>query len=619
MSQIQQLGDQNDSSEDEQTRVSLRKEELQVFVIRTVHHTVQEAIEKNLMPLISRVVKQEIELAGEKFLASLKQSSGSGIHSVESRSFQLKFLNKLSLPVLTGKQIKGEGDIPIGIALFDTITEQLVNSGPEASAKVEIVVVEGDFDGDTRSNSALEDFNNKIVREKEGRKSLLSGNVYLNLKEGIGFVGEISFTHNANWMKRCELRLGAKVVDNFNGTRVREALTESFFVKDRRSTLYGKHYPPHLHDEVWRLKNIGKDGPFHDRLCSKNINTVKDFLTQYFINPRTLQDILGTSMTTKMWEATVDHARTCTLDNRLHLYFPINSQKKTGVVFNAVGQVMGLLLDYCYILIDNLPEHQKADARKLVLSAFEHMDEVVSFDNETSMHAFLQSLDIAAYSNSPWLESLGDCYVDTDDGYDHTQPSISSHANEVSSFDDDTSLIHDSLHLSNGYTSYSLSLENPNSFNFETSHFNDGYVQPGTSSLGISSFFPSYGSTSNLNEYGLHRAENEDHLDDQPFSSPGNFVKPLVCYAESITQSFCEDEHLPSFDTDHSVQYQNSNFESEGDLQSIVNGFLSRAAVARRSWTLLFGVLRWYSRRKIAALKFVSSEKIHATKKSRIY
>lgn len=612
MSQIQQWEDQNDSSEDEQTRVSFRKEELQVFVIRTVHHTVQEAIEKNVMPLISRVVRQEIELA----VASLKQSSGSGIHSVESRSFQLKFLNKLSLPVLTGKHIKGEGDIPIEIALFDTITEQLVNSGPEASAKVEIVVVEGDFDGDTRSNSALEDFNNKIVREKEGRKSLLSGNVYLNLKEGIGFVGEISFTHNANWMKRCELRLGAKVVDNFNGARVREALTESFFVKDRRSTLYVKHYPPHLHDEVWRLKNIGKDGPFHDRLCSKNINTVKDFLTQYFINPRTLRDILGTSMTTKMWEVTVDHARTCTLDNRLHLYFPINSQKKTGVVFNAVGQVMGLLLDYCYILIDNLPELQKADAHKLVLSAFEHMDKVVSFDNETSMLAFLWRL---AYSNSPWLESLGGCYVDTDDGYDHIQPSTSSHANEVFSFDDETSLMHDALQLSSAaHTSNSLSLENPNSFNFETSHFNDECIQPSTYSPGISSFFLSYGSTSNWNEYGLHGAGNEDHLDDQAFGSPGNFVNPLFCYAESINQS-CEDEHLPSFDTDHSVQYQNSNFESQGDLQSIVNGFLSRAAVARRSWTLLFGVLRWYSRRKIAALKFVSSEKIHATKKSRIY
>ncbi|THF95125.1 hypothetical protein TEA_016991 [Camellia sinensis var. sinensis] len=305
--------------------------------------------------------------------------------------------------------------------------------------------------------------------------------------------------------------------------------------------------------------------------------------------------ILGTSMTTKMWEVTVDHARTCTLDNRLHLYFPINSQKKTGVVFNAVGQ---------------------ADAHKLVLSAFEHMDKVVSFDNETSMLAFLWRL---AYSNSPWLESLGGCYVDTDDGYDHIQPSTSSHANEVFSFDDETSLMHDALQLSSAaYTSNSLSLENPNSFNFETSHFNDECIQPSTYSPGISSFFLSYGSTSNWNEYGLHGAGNEDHLDDQAFGSPGNFVNPLFCYAESINQS-CEDEHLPSFDTDHSVQYQNSNFESQGDLQSIVNGFLSRAAVARRSWTLLFGVLRWYSRRKIAALKFVSSEKIHATKKSRIY
>ncbi|GMQ10169.1 hypothetical protein CsSME_00053276 [Camellia sinensis var. sinensis] len=56
MSQIQQWEDQNDSSDDEQTRVSFRKEELQVFVIRMVHQTVKEALEKNLTPLISGVV-----------------------------------------------------------------------------------------------------------------------------------------------------------------------------------------------------------------------------------------------------------------------------------------------------------------------------------------------------------------------------------------------------------------------------------------------------------------------------------------------------------------------------------------------------------------------------------
>ncbi|KAK8965508.1 hypothetical protein KSP40_PGU000970 [Platanthera guangdongensis] len=43
--------------------------------------------------------------------------------------------------------------------------------------------------------------------------------------------------------------------------------------------VYKKHYPPLLFDDVWRLEKIGKDGAFHKRLISKNIITVKDFLT----------------------------------------------------------------------------------------------------------------------------------------------------------------------------------------------------------------------------------------------------------------------------------------------------------------------------------------------------
>lgn len=61
-----------------------------------------------------------------------------------------------------------------------------------------------------------------------------------------------------------------------------------------------------------------------------------------------------------MWEATVDHARKCVLDKRLHLYFPIDSEKKSGVVFNDVGQVVGLISECCYVPLDMLSEDQKA-------------------------------------------------------------------------------------------------------------------------------------------------------------------------------------------------------------------------------------------------------------------
>jgi hypothetical protein len=54
-------------------------------------------------------------------------------------------------------------------------------------------------------------------------------------------------------------------------------------------SVYKKHHPPSLFDEVWRLEKIGKDGAFHKRLSRENINSVKDFLTLLFIDPSRLR------------------------------------------------------------------------------------------------------------------------------------------------------------------------------------------------------------------------------------------------------------------------------------------------------------------------------------------
>lgn len=70
--------------------------------------------------------------------------------------------------------------------------------------------------------------------------------------------------------------------------------------------------------------------------------------------------ILGTGMSAKMWEITVDHARTCVIDKRVFLYCPSSSQQKNGVVFNIVGQVRGLLSECQYVPLDKLSETEKA-------------------------------------------------------------------------------------------------------------------------------------------------------------------------------------------------------------------------------------------------------------------
>lgn len=82
--------------------------------------------------------------------------------------------------------------------------------------------------------------------------------------------------------------------------------------------------------------------------------------------------ILGTGMSAKMWEVTVEHARTCVLDTTRHVSFPAHSQQPR-VVFNAMGQVTGLLSESEYVPVDKLSETEKAFiSDHLLLSLLSH-------------------------------------------------------------------------------------------------------------------------------------------------------------------------------------------------------------------------------------------------------
>ncbi|XP_035542766.1 calmodulin-binding protein 60 A-like isoform X3 [Juglans regia] len=483
----------------------------------------------------------------------MKQNCGNDVHVSESRSLQLKFVNNLSLPVFTGARIEGDDYSNIQVALVDILTGQTVKSGSESSAKVEIVVLEGDFDGDENENWTAEEFKNNIVREREGKKPLLTGDAFVNLKEGTGLVSEISFTDNSSWTRSRRFRLGARVVDNINGTRVREAKTESFIVRDHRGELYKKHHPPSLYDEVWRLEKIGKDGAFHKRLSRENINTVKDFLILLFIDPSRLRNILGTGMSAKMWEVTVEHARTCILDKRMHVY-PPNSQEKTGVVFNVVGKVMGLFSEGQYVPVDKLSETEKAEAHNLVISAFEHRGEVITFDDEASLVGGSSQLTNVLYAvNSPRTESSNGSKF------------LASH--KIGGFD---------------------------------------YTQQSASSPDIISSIYSVGSTSGLDDYALPSIDGMGLRYDQALSFPGQVTNSLICDTAPMSQAFCDEDHLQFFDTDLNPP----NLVSQSDLQNAVDNFLLArstpvAAVgkAQRRWTKLFSVLKWFSIRRTVALK----------------
>lgn len=523
---------------------SLKSVVLEVMNMRKM----QTFMEPVLEPLIRRVVKEEVDIALRKYMTSLKRNGGKDAHPYELRSLKLKFLDSISPPVFTGTRIEGEDGSSLRVALVDALSGQVVTTGPESSAKVEIVVLEGDFDSDEGNNWTVEEFRDNIVREREGKKPLLNGDAILNLKDGVGLVGDISFTDNSSWTRSRKFRLGARLVDNIDGIKVIEAKTESFVVRDHRGELYKKHHPPSLLDEVWRLEKIGKDGAFHRRLSKERIYTVKDFLTLLSLDPARLRNILGTGMSTKMWEVTVEHARTCVLGKKLYSYYASGSEQKNGVVFNIVAQVLGLFVDCQYIPAEKLSETEKAEARELVISALQHWEEVVCFDNESSLFPHIQSSD----SSSAMANS---------DGTNNNALAASQKA---------------------PMCDYQPSPDN----------------MPSIYSIG---------GLSGLDPYDLHSIDSMDVRFEQPLRLPGQDTNSFIYdTVDAVTQPFCGDEPLPYFDSDYSLH--SSSFEqSDSYLQSAVNSFLGRTTVtpdkAQRRWKMLFSVLRWFSVRRIVARK----------------
>ncbi|GJP54649.1 hypothetical protein CLOM_g13710 [Closterium sp. NIES-68] len=343
-----------------------------------------------LEPLLRRVVSEEIH----KALSTFQPSSGSKppSRSLEApkrlpsngvkRDLRLQFRNKLALPLFTGGKVEGEGNEPIRVFLQDGDSGTVVTTGPEANLKLEIMVLEGDFSRDDEDDWLPEEFDQFLVKERDGKRPLLTGETFVVLKDGLGVMGEITFTDNSSWIRSRKFRLGVRVSPGQIGeSRVREGKTEAFTVKDHRGELYKKHYPPALTDEVWRLDRIGKDGAFHKRLNQAGIFTVEDFLRLVVMDPQKLRNILGSGMSNKMWENTVEHAKTCVLNGKLHVYYADDKQN-IGVIFNNIFQLMGLIADSQYMSVDLLSESEKIYVDKLVKVAYENWENVVEYDGE---------------------------------------------------------------------------------------------------------------------------------------------------------------------------------------------------------------------------------------------
>ncbi|KAL5174796.1 Calmodulin-binding protein 60 B [Glycine soja] len=341
----------------------------------------------SLEPILRRVVSEEVERAlaklGPAKLNNTGRSSPKWIEGPDGKILQLHFKTRLSLPLFTGGKVEGEQGTSIHIVLIDANTGHIVTSGPESCVRLDVIVLEGDFNNEDDDNWDEEEFDSHIVKEREGKRPLLTGDLQVTLKEGLGTLGELTFTDNSSWIRSRKFRLGLKVASGCcEEMRIREAKSEPFTVKDHRGELYKKHYPPALNDEVWRLEKIGKDGSFHKRLNKAGIYTVEDFLRFVVRDPQRLRNILGSGMSNKMWDILVEHAKTCVLSGKLYVYYP-DDARNVGVVFNNIYELSGLIANDQYYSADSLSENQKVYVDTLVKKAYDNWMHVIEYDGKS--------------------------------------------------------------------------------------------------------------------------------------------------------------------------------------------------------------------------------------------
>ncbi|XP_009761691.1 calmodulin-binding protein 60 D-like [Nicotiana sylvestris] len=393
-----------DVSTNEESQPDRKRPALASVIVEALKVDSLQKLCSSLEPILRRVVSEEVERALAKLGPAKLNArvSPNRIEGPDGRNLQLQFRSKLSLPLFTGGKVEGERGSAIHIVLLDGNTGHVVTSGPESAVKLDVVVLGGDFNNEDDDGWTREEFESHIVKEREGKRPLLTGDLQVILKDGVGSLGELTFTDNSSWIRSRKFRLGLKVVSGSReGMHIREAKTEAFSVKDHRGELYKKHYPPALNDDVWRLEKIGKDGSFHKRLNKAGIHTVEDFLRLIVRDSQRLRNILGSGMSNKMWDALVEHAKTCVLSGKLHVYYP-DDMRSVGVVFSHIYELCGLISGGQFHSVDSLSENQKEYVDTLVKKAYDNWMNVVEYDGESllSLNQNQTSDDPQNHSNS---------------------------------------------------------------------------------------------------------------------------------------------------------------------------------------------------------------------------
>ncbi|XP_052194140.1 calmodulin-binding protein 60 B-like isoform X2 [Diospyros lotus] len=342
--------------------------------------------------MMRRVVREEVE----KIVASFHHSSSrSSFDPSQRRGFQLHFDGKLPVTLYTCSRIESEDRKPVKIVIYDA-SNKIISAGPPSSMKVEIVPLDGDFGANDQGEWTEQEFNAKILHARQGKRQLVTGKSVIRLRNGVGYINNVSFTDNSRWIRNQKFRLGARAVSsNSNEVRIREARSEPFRVKDLRGESYKKHHPPNLGDEIWRLEKISKGSDSRKRLSENGITTIQHFLKEYYMDPSSLRGLLG-RISDKRWKTITEHATACVPDDKLYTYH----REGETLVFNSIFKVVGGIIGgQIYRSCDELYAVHKDLVDNMTRHAYKNMNDFVQLDQPWLFHSLPSNLLADLFAN----------------------------------------------------------------------------------------------------------------------------------------------------------------------------------------------------------------------------
>lgn len=178
-------------------------------------------------------VRQEVEYGISKRFR-ISRSSSFRVEAPENTTPTLKLMFRKNLtmtPIFTGSKITDVDNNQLEIILVDD-SNNLVNL--DRPIKLDIVALDGDFPSGEKWSS--DEFESNIVKNRDGKRPLLAGDVSVTVRNGVATIGEIEFTDNSSWIRSRTFRIGAKVAKGSSdqGVAICEAMTEAIVVKDHR-------------------------------------------------------------------------------------------------------------------------------------------------------------------------------------------------------------------------------------------------------------------------------------------------------------------------------------------------------------------------------------------------